>query len=986
MSILGENIVPFKLRKEFLAQYEGKQPAFGPLGYFTFKRTYARELFDGTTEEFWQMDQRVVEGAFTILKWHYDQVGLVWVEDEWMHEAEEMFRRIWEFKFLPAGRGMWLMGTDFMYEHGSAGLCSCAFVSTKNIAVELAEPFCWAMEASTLGIGCGFDVDGSKENLIIKKPDSVGHVVHVVKDSREGWVDSLRVLLNAYLTGSYLPRYDYSQVRPKGTPLKSFGGRASGPGPLITMHEDLIKLLDASIGMPLDSEHIADIFNMIGRCIVSGNIRRSAQIALGDPDDDKFMRLKEDKEKSIAYRWASNNTIKVPIQDEDNRELYKKIVDLNIAGTDVGLVFMDVIRSKGRLIDGPDYSDRYADGINPCQPTDALVFDDDRMRYITDQDATTWTSWKTGEKEVLALTTNTGLTIRCTPDHRIMLKDGSWCEAKDLLNKELKQPADWLHWRQKTMTGRAVEKSTNAIANFVEMNDDVLRGFLFGDGFVCGKRQGVAVKLNRDKEPEVAAMLESSGFHWQQSGSYYINREDIVVDVSFLDKRVFDRELPKDIINGTFDKVANFFRGLFEANGSCNKNGQISLKLTNEATARNIQVLLGALGIHASLVSNPEATIEWHNGTYTSKESFNLQIPGSYANQFMQIGFMSKAKNSNLRFDIANHVKIFVRDIKSLGVMEVWDYRMNEGPNYTYCQGNILHNCGEQALESYEVCNLVETYPYKHEDMKDYKKTLRYAYLYGKIVTLLPTHWKRTNAVMRKNRRIGISQSGIVEAMNGIFSEDLSGKLDNAYLFIKEADEKYSHKLLVNRSIRLTTVKPSGTNSLLAGCSPGIHYPHSEYYVRRVRVSDNSHLLPPVVAAGFPVEPDVYSPNTMVVSFPVHSPNFTKCKDDITIDEQLSHVRTYQQYWSDNQVSVTISIKPEDRDALVELLMAYEGRIKSLSFLVEGDVYAQAPLEAITEEQYLALTQDLKPLDLSSVKIGGGGVIFCTNDKCELKL
>jgi hypothetical protein len=358
------------------------------------------------------------------------------------------------------------------------------------------------------------------------------------------------------------------------------------------MHEDLITLLNEAIGKPLDSEHIADIFNMIGRCIVSGGIRRTAQIALGEPGDDKFMRLKEDKEKSLAYRWASNNTIKVPLKDSDNRELYQKVVDLNLAGTDVGLVFMDIIRSRGRLIDGPNFSDKYADGVNPCQPADSLIWDEDRYLRIDDQSAKTWTSWRTGTKEVLQLTLNTGEAFRCTPEHKVVIKteDGyADCCAKDAIDKLVINPFEWLKLQD-----------TDRINNYPDISES--------------------------------------------------------------------RQIVK---------------------------------------------------------------------------------------------------------------------IESLGVMEVWDYRMNEAPHYNLCQGVILANCGEQALESYEVCNLVETYPYKHTDLDDYLDTLKSAYLYGKIVTLLPTHWRRTNAVMRKNRRIGISQSGIVEAMNSIFKEDLSGKLDTAYKFLK---------------------------------------------------------------------------------------------------------------------------------------------------------------------------------------------------------
>jgi hypothetical protein len=117
----------------------------------------------------------------------------------------------------------------------------------------------------------------------------------------------------------------------------------------------------------------------------------------------------------------------------------------------------------------------------------------------------------------------------------------------------------------------------------------------------------------------------------------------------------------------------------------------------------------------------------------------------------------------------------------------------------------------------------------------------------------------------------------------------------------------------------------------------------------------------------------------------MQSVNFAKCKDDVSIDEQLSNVRTYQTYWSDNQVSVTVHFKPEHRAELVESLMVYEGRFKSMSFLVEGDTYVQAPFEVITEDQYHELMKDIKHLDLSAVNIIGGGVMYCTNDKCELK-
>ena len=152
-------------------------------------------------------------------------------------------------------------------------------------------------------------------------------------------------------------------------------------------------------------------------------------------------------------------------------------------------------------------------------------------------------------------------------------------------------------------------------------------------------------------------------------------------------------------------------------------------------------------------------------------------------------------------------------------------------------------NCGEQSLESFELCCLVETFPSRHDSYEEFEETLKYAYLYAKSVTLVNTHWNESNAVMGKNRRIGTSQTGIIDAFAKHGRRSVLEWSDKGYNFLRELDEKYSDFFCVPQSIKITTVKPSGTVSLLAGVSPGIHYPHAEYYIRRIRISNKSSLV-----------------------------------------------------------------------------------------------------------------------------------------------
>lgn len=229
--------------------------------------------------------------------------------------------------------------------------------------------FQWAMLALMYGVGIGADMLGAKKGIEIR-PRIGGEEVYVVPDSREGWAESLRLLINSYLRHNKPITFDYSQIRPKGAPLKTFGGKASGPEPLIMLHQRLGAIFEQRVGRVLDSETIVDIFNMIGACVIAGSTRRSAEIMLGDYDDDEFLHLKNSDmypernsydPESPGWSWASNNSINVPVGAD-----YEKYLDLIVDNGEPGFVWLDVAKTRGRMIDEPDDKDRRVVGVNPC--------------------------------------------------------------------------------------------------------------------------------------------------------------------------------------------------------------------------------------------------------------------------------------------------------------------------------------------------------------------------------------------------------------------------------------------------------------------------------------------------------------------------------------------------------------------------------------------------------------------------------------------
>ena len=242
---------------------------------------------------------------------------------------------------------------------------------------------------------------------------------------------------------------------------------------------------------------------------------------------------------------------------------------------------------------------------------------------------------------------------------------------------------------------------------------------------------------------------------------------------------------------------------------------------------------------------------------------------------------------------------------------------------------------------------------------------------------------------MLRNRRIGCSVSGVAQFITKNGMEELRSWLEDGYTTIQEWDKIYSDWLAVPKSVKTTSVKPSGTVSLLAGATPGLHYPESRFYIRRIRLSKHSELLEPLKKYNYKVEPAFGSEDTtMVVEVPVDVGEGIRTVGELSIWEQFSLAAFMQRHWADNQVSCTVTFDPESEGGQIpQVLNYFQYHLKGISLLPRHDwgAYPQMPYEAIDEKTYDKEVKKLGKLTFGSIKNEEADVDkFCNNDSCEI--
>lgn len=345
------------------------KPPFGYNGFgeTMYYRTYSRVKPDKSQENYHDTVFRVINGVMTIKKdWHVKNY-IHWDEEKYQKYAMEMAKAMCQMHWMPPGRGMWAMGTQFIYERGSMSLFNCGFTKLGSND-RLGDDYDWLMDALMCGVGVGFE--SIRDETKFTRPK--GSYRHVISDDREGWAYSVKLLINSYLQGGRLPIFVYDEIRKKGMPIKGFGGTSSGPEPLKKLHDKMMVLLNRCVIDPMFDivRFKTDVANLIAQCVVAGNVRRSAQLAKGQITDQVFMNLKDydiypDRE---GHGGMSNNS--VTLYDDRNFEHLGEIARRVIQRGEPG--YMNLRNFKygrlGKYNDKAEFNlrDDEADGLNPC--------------------------------------------------------------------------------------------------------------------------------------------------------------------------------------------------------------------------------------------------------------------------------------------------------------------------------------------------------------------------------------------------------------------------------------------------------------------------------------------------------------------------------------------------------------------------------------------------------------------------------------------
>lgn len=953
---------------------------WGEIGYVTYKRTYSRKIDEsaGSTEEFDQTVDRVIKASNEQLKCNFTT-----------EEQNALKSILLNLEGSVAGRFWWQLGTSTVDRLGLFSLQNCAFV----VVDDPIRPFTWAMDALMLGSGVGYNIQKKNvfklpkaKNVKIVRKDT-NDADFIVPDSREGWVALLERVLKAHFEIGKGFSYSTTCIRGKGALIKGFGGEASGPEELCWGINNISEVINKRAGKQLRPIDCLDVMNIIGYIVVSGNIRRSAQIAVGDCDDLQFLSAKDWSKGNIPnWRAMSNNSVICNDFSVLPEQFWKGYLG---NGEPYGLINLRLAKAVGRLGDHR-YKDPLVQGVNPCQPAWATIMTKSGVKTLGEVgigdeiwSREGWTKivnkWSTGVKKVYEHRTTAGVFVG-TDNHRVETPEG----------KEEIQHAE------------SVRSLAGPLVNKVDFDtQSVMDGLFLGDGYY-------KTQAGRDYIYPLLLIGAKDKDYLKDEVSKYIshvmdakegNIEAYVVKTTITKEekeRTYNQTIPERLYLKDNKTTLSLLRGLYSANGSVvgKDNIRVTFKTTSKELVSQIQQMLSSVGIRSYFTTNKSKDVEFKNGTYTCKESYDINITRDADAFYSRIGFihsykMDKLSQSLEKKSISTGVSYGSKvETVFLGEEEVFDITV-DNESHTYWTGGLsVSNCSEQFLANYETCCLAELFLPNIKSLERLKEVATYLYRINKHSLAMPCHAEETEKIVNKNMRMGIGVTGYLQA-----SEEQKSWLPEVYEYLRKFDIEYSKANNWPTSVKLTTVKPSGTLSLLAGVTPGVHPGYSQFFIRRIRMATNSPLVQRCRENGYPVEAQrnfdgTEDRNTMVVSFPCSYPKGTVLAGEITAVDQLEWVKRLQKDWSDNAVSCTVYYKKEELPLIRKWLSDnYDDSLKAVSFLLHSEHgFQQAPYEEIDEQKYNEMKSKTTPLTDISVSFDDfNGSSDCEGGACPIR-
>lgn len=549
--------------------------------------------------------------------------------------------------------------------------------------------------------------------------------------------------------------YDFSTLRPRGSLIKSLGSQSSGPVSFMDIYDSICGTISsaghrrgAQMGV-LRVDH-PDIEEFIHAKQNSTRLTRfNVSVGVTDP----FMEaVKNGTDFNLKFRGRIISTV-------DARTLWDSIMRSTWNWAEPGVLFIDRINEFNNLW--------YCETLttcNPCQPGFATVLTPDGLVTFDDIDVGSviwsgkqWTTVtnkvSTGVKSVSEYVTNAGI-FTGTENHRVV-EGGVKIEVKDAKGIDLNTGPD--------------------NGAYVLNAQDVVDGWVLGDGAVH-KASGNLVYLNlgvKDGQfhkefPEFVVADRTRAFKYGWEVQTTITADDL--------PKTYERRVPDHFLFAKPERVAGFLRGLYSANGSvC--GGRVTLKAASKTLIEDVQIMLSSLGISSYVTTNKSKLVEFDNGEYVCKQSYDLNIRKDISVFQNTIGFVHDYKNRKLNGSLKKQsnkrkTTFEIVEKRKLGNCEVFDITV-DAPEHTYWTGGVLvSNCGEQPLPPYGACllgsfNLVKyvskSHGFNYELFRNDVQTVVRAMdnIIDQAIYPLPQQEEEA----KSKRRMGLGVTGVANAL-----------------------------------------------------------------------------------------------------------------------------------------------------------------------------------------------------------------------------
>jgi ribonucleoside-triphosphate reductase len=372
-----------------------------------------------------------------------------------------------------------------------------------------------------------------------------------------------------------------------------------------------------------------------------------------------------------------------------------------------------------------------------------------------------------------------------------------------------------------------------------------------------------------------------------------------------------------------------------------------------------------------------------------------------------QYGHRALANNTAVYYERPS-AELFMREWRNLiesqsgerGLLNLTGVRAMAPARRDASQISGTNPCGEISLRSMGLCNLTEVVIKPEDTPSTLKQKVAVAAILGTWQSTL-TDFKYVRPDWRKNaeeeRLLGVSLTGIYgnRFTNDVTDPRLPGLLDAMKKRAVAVNEEWAARLGINVSVSVTTVKPSGTVSQLTGVSSGIHPWHSAFYARTVRGANTDPVTQLMIDAGVPAEADVMNPEkTTVFSFPITAPAGAVTRADVSALAHLEMYRIYRENWAEHQVSITVTVRPEEWVDVAAWVYRNWDICAGISFLPFSEhTYKQAPYTDVTDEEFVALREaspssvrfaDLVFYESEDATVGSRELACAADGSCEV--